>query len=97
MKRSMKRHLKETKEPERNYIKKDFVSRCYSPGGKKRFMEWFNSDKAILDVVPEVALCDEIFLNGEEDFKHKIDELNSLNIGESCIVENDVCIVTRVK
>lgn len=89
--------MKETKELEHNYTKKDFVSRCYSPGSKKRFMEWFNSDKAVLHGVPEVALCDEIFLNEEDDFKYKIDELNALNVGESCIVEDDVCIVTRVK
>jgi hypothetical protein len=80
-----------------NFYKKDHVSRCYTQGGKKRFMQWFNSDKHEMFGIPEVALCDELFLNDEEDFQHKIDEINSLNIGETCIVENDVCIITRVK
>ena len=74
----------------KNFYKKDGISRVYAEGGNKRFMQWFNSETTELENVPEVALCDEIFLNDEPDFANKIDELNNLKIGESCIVEENM-------
>lgn len=70
----------------------DGVSRAYC-NGTKRFMQWFNPKME----VPEVALCDEEFINAEPDFEDKRDIINKLKVGESCIVEEDICIITRVK
>lgn len=71
----------------------DGISRAYSAHGTKRFMQWFNPKME----VPEVALCDEEFINDEPDYENKRDIINKLNVGESCIVEEDICIITRVK
>ena len=75
----------------------DGISRCYSYTGKKRFVQWFNSCSDGLTNVPEVALCDEVFIANEPDYQDKRYVINLLEVGESCIVEEDICIITRVK
>lgn len=76
---------KKTRKINDYYHINDGVCRAYSDNGTKRFMQWFNPK---MDV-PEVALCDEEFINNEPDYADKV--------GESCIVEEDICIITRVK
>ena len=71
----------------------DNVCRCYTEGSTKRFVEWFDP---ILEV-PEVALCDEVLINNEPDYVHVKDKINTLKVGESCIVNEGECIITRVK
>ena len=68
----------------KNFYKKDGISRVYAEGGKKRFMQWFNSETMELENVPEVALCDEIFLNDEHDveFSNSVYEQYLQNITE---------------
>ena len=79
------------------YKKTDLIPRAYF-NGKKRFVQWFNSDYGKpLYQVPEVALCDEVFLQQEDDYKNKLKDIEALKVGESCIVEEDTCIITRVK
>ena len=75
----------------------DFIHRSYADGSEKRFMCWFNSSKDELLNVPEVSLCDELFIAGEPDYDAKRHEIDLLTVGESCVVEEDVHIITRVK
>jgi hypothetical protein len=74
----------------------DGIHRSYH-GGDKRFVQWFNSDTEDLENVPEVALCDEVFIHDEPDFDKARHRIDLLEVGESCIVEENVCIVVRVK
>lgn len=74
----------------------DGVHRSYY-GGTKRFVQWFNSDTEELENVPEVALCDEVFIHDEPDFDKARHRIDLLEVGESCIVEENMCIVMRVK
>lgn len=74
----------------------DGIHRSYY-GGDKRFVQWFNSDTEDLENVPEVALCDEVFIHDEPYFDKTRHRIDSLDIGESCVVEEDMCIITRVK
>ena len=76
-----------------DYSANDGVCRAYAKGSKKRFMEWFNPQLG----VPEVSLCDEVFLQNEKDFAEKLHVIELLEVGESCIVEENVCVVTRVQ
>lgn len=76
---------------------KDGICRNYSEEGHKRFVQWFNSYSEELENVPEVALCDEVFIANEQDYQEKRHVIDLLEVGESCIVEENVCIVTRVK
>lgn len=76
---------------------RDGISRAYHPNGKKRFVQWFNTSYKELKDVPEVALCDEIFIANEPDYAKKQYIIDLLEVGESCIVEENVCIITRVK
>lgn len=73
------------------------ISRAYTDGSKKRFVQWFNSQKKELRGIPEVALCDEIFIANEPDYKEKQYIIDLLEVGESCVVSKDECIITRVK
>lgn len=75
----------------------DFIHRSYEDGSEKRFMCWFNTNKEELLNVPEVSLCDELFIAGEPDYDAKRHEIDLLDVGESCVVEEDVHIITRVK
>jgi hypothetical protein len=79
------------------YWADDNISRAYTDGSKKRFVQWFNSQSKELHGVPEVALCDEIFIANNPDYKEKQYIIDLLEVGESCIVENDICIIMRVK
>ena len=74
----------------------DGICRNYSADGKKRFVQWFNSNSKDLENVPEVALCDEVFIANEPDYKDKRYIIDLLEVGESCIVEENVCIIMRV-
>lgn len=76
---------------------RDFISRSYTLGSTKRFVQWFNSDLEQLSGVPEVALCDEVFLHDEPDYADALHKLDLLEVGESCVVTEGECIVTRVK
>lgn len=76
---------------------RDFISRSYTLGSTKRFVQWFNSDLEQLFGVPEVALCDEVFLHDEPDYADALYKLDLLEVGESCVVTEGECIVTRVK
>ena len=75
----------------------DGICRAYSKNGKKRFVQWFNSYSDGLENVPEVALCDEIFVANEPDYQDKKYIIDLLEVGESCVVKENVCIITRVK
>ena len=79
------------------YIANDNISRAYTDGSKKRFVQWFNSQSKELYGLPEVALCDEIFVANEPDYQDKKYIIDLLEVGESCIVKENVCIITRVK
>lgn len=74
----------------------DGVHRVYL-GGTKRFVQWFNSDTEELENVPEVALCDEVFIHDEPDFDKARHLIDLLEVGEACVVEEDMCIIMRVK
>ena len=74
----------------------DGIHRSYQ-GGDKRFVQWFNSDTEELDNVPEVALCDEVSIHDEPYFDKVGHRIDLLEVGESCIVDEDMCIVVRVK
>lgn len=76
--------------------KSDGVHRSYY-GGTKRFVQWFNSDTEELESVPEVALCDEVFIHDEPDFDKARHRIDLLEVGESCVVEENMCIIMRVK
>ena len=79
------------------YSANDNIPRIYTDGSKKRFVQWFNSQSKELHGIPEVALCDEIFIADEPDYKDKQYIIDLLEVGESCVVEEDMCIITRVK
>ena len=74
----------------------DGIQRSYY-GGDKRFVQWFNSDTEELENVPEVALCDEVFIHEEPDFDKARHRIDLLEVGESCVVEENMCIIMRVK
>lgn len=79
------------------YSANDNIPRAYTDGSKKRFVQWFNSQSKELHNVPEVALCDEIFIANEPSYKDKQYVIDLLEVGESCIVEENMCIIMRVK
>lgn len=79
------------------YSANDNIPRAYTDGSKKRFVQWFNSQSKELYGLPEVALCDEIFIANEPDYKEKRYIIDLLEVGESCVVSEDKCIITRVK
>ena len=74
----------------------DGISRSYF-GGDKRFVQWFNSDTEEFENVPEAALCDEVFIHDEPDFDKARHRIDLLEVGESCVVEENMCIIMRVK
>lgn len=74
----------------------DGIHRSYY-GGDKRFVQWFNSDTEELENVPEVALCDEVFIHDDPDFDKARHRIDLLEVGEACVVEEDMCIIMRVK
>lgn len=74
----------------------DGIHRVYL-GGDKLFVQWFNSDTDEFERIPEVALCDELFIKEEPDYSEKLHEIELLEVGEACVVEEDMCIIMRVK
>lgn len=72
--------------------KYDGIERLYHKNSKMRFIQWFNMNN-----VPELSMVDELFIKNEKDYQNKKDKILSLKVGQSCIVENNVCIITRVK
>lgn len=66
-------------------------------GGAKRFVLWFNSDTKDFANVPEVTLCDEVFIRDKPDFAKDRHRIDLLDVGESCIVKENMYIIMRVQ
>ena len=76
--------------------RRDFICRAYY-GGTKKFVEWFNPESEEFCDVPEVALCDETFVRDDPDYAPDFEKINSLEVGESMILDNRNAIIMRVK
>lgn len=80
----------------RERTRRDFICRAYHEGTKK-FVEWFNPESEEYCDVPEVRLCDENFVRNDPDYAPDFEKINSLEVGESMILDNGNAIIMRVK